>query len=179
MFFYQYIIQQQNNISEKEFVDLINKNIGLIKKVCRIYYKTTQDAEDLFQEIVLQLWTSYKSFKGDSKFSTWMYRVAINTAISIIRKQQKSIDFKELKNGVNFICTENFTGSENEQLTLIYQAIETLNDIDKAIVLLYLEGFSYEEMEQIVGLQQNNLRVKMNRIKDKLRKQTQAMNHES
>lgn len=133
----------------------------------------------MFQEIVLQLWLSYKTFKNESKFSTWMYRVAINTAISMVKKQQKIIDLNNFKNDNNLPFTEINNNLENEQLAQIYEAIETLKEIDKAIVLLYLEGMNYEEMEQVVGLQQNHLRVKMNRIKDKLRKQTQAMNHES
>jgi RNA polymerase sigma-70 factor (ECF subfamily) len=132
----------------------------------------------MFQEIVIQLWKSYKSFKGESKFSTWMYRVAINTAISIHRKKQREVSIEFVDTPLNIFKTENDQKIENEKLAQLYNAISILTEIDKAIIMLYLENTSYEEMEFIIGLQQNNLRVRMNRIKEKLRKHMQAMNYE-
>lgn len=152
--------------------------MALIQKVCRIYTRTQQDSEDMFQEIVIQLWKSYKSFKGESKFSTWMYRVAINTAISIHRKKQREVSIEFVDTPLNNFKTENDQKIENEKLAQLYNAISILTEIDKAIIMLYLENTSYEEMELIIGLQQNNLRVRMNRIKEKLRKHMQAMNYE-
>lgn len=152
--------------------------MALIQKVCRIYTRTQQDSEDMFQEIVIQLWKSYKTFKGESKFSTWMYRVAINTAISIHRKKQREVSIEFVDTPLNNFKTENDQKIENEKLAQLYNAISILTEIDKAIIMLYLENTSYEEMELIIGLQQNNLRVRMNRIKEKLRKHMQAMNYE-
>jgi RNA polymerase sigma-70 factor (ECF subfamily) len=152
--------------------------MALIQKVCRIYTRTQQDSEDMFQEIVIQLWKSYKTFKGESKFSTWMYRVAINTAISIHRKKQREVSIEFVDTPLNNFKTDNDQKIENEKLAQLYNAISILTEIDKAIIMLYLENTSYEEMELIIGLQQNNLRVRMNRIKEKLRKHMQAMNYE-
>lgn len=152
--------------------------MALIQKVCRIYNRTSQDSEDMFQEIVIQLWKSYKTFKGESKFSTWMYRVAINTAISIHRKKQREVSIEFVDTPLNIFKADNDQKIENEKLAQLYNAISILTEIDKAIIMLYLENTSYEEMELIIGLQQNNLRVRMNRIKEKLRKHMQAMNYE-
>lgn len=127
--------------------------MALIQKVCRIYTRTQQDSEDMFQEIVIQLWKSYKTFKGESKFSTWMYRVAINTAISIHRKKQREVSIEFVDTPLNIFKTENDQKIENEKLAQLYNAISILTEIDKAIIMLYLENTSYEEMEFIIGLQ--------------------------
>ena len=159
----------QKQESEDQFVKQIRENESLIYKVCRIYAYSEADRQDLFQEIVIQLWKAYPKFKGNSKFSTWMYRVALNTAITGLRKKKDIIrtyspDALPLNAG-----EENTSESEEENLQLLYLAIAQLNQIEKAIVMLYMEDRSYEEMEEILGLSQGNLRVKMNRIKEKLR----------
>ena len=159
----------QKHESEKQFELHIKVNELLIYKVCRMYAYTTADREDLFQEIVIQLWKAYPKFKGESKFSTWLYRVALNTAITGLRKKRDFIESREpaeLPEQFN----EDSPGEEN--LGQLYQAIEQLNQVEKAIVMLYVEDRTYEEMEDILGINQGNLRVKMNRIKDKLRQLT-------
>lgn len=138
----------------------------LIYKVCRVYATTQADRDDLYQEIVLQLWRAYPKFRGEAKFSTWLYRVAINTAISGLRKKK---DFIHSYEPHELPSHQYDTPYEEEQLAELYQAIEQLNDIDKAIVMLYLEDKNYEEMQQIMGISSGTLRVKMNRIKEKLR----------
>jgi len=142
----------------------------LIYKVCRMYAYTTADREDLFQEIVIQLWKAYPKFKGESKFSTWLYRVALNTAITGLRKKKDFIESREPTQLPEQISEEN-PGRE-EELGQLYKAIDQLNQVEKAIIMLYMEDRSYEEMEEILGISQGNLRVKMNRIKDKLRQLT-------
>jgi RNA polymerase sigma-70 factor (ECF subfamily) len=144
----------------------------LIYKVCRIYAYTDADRQDLFQEIVIQLWKAYPKFKGQSKLSTWLYRVAINTAISAIRKKKDFIQSYEPQHLPTEISDTSTTVAQEEQLQQLYKAIEQLNQIEKAIVMLYLEDKTYEEMEDILGMTSGNLRVKMNRIKDKLRQLT-------
>lgn len=155
---------------ETEFEQTIRQHEPMIYKVCRIYANTQADRQDLFQEIVIQLWKSYSKFDGRSKFSTWLYRVAINTAITSLRKQKDFITSYEPDALPLHHADE--TGPEQEQWQQLMNAIEKLNDVEKAIVMLYLEDRSYEEMEEILGINQGNLRVKMNRIKEKLRQLT-------
>jgi RNA polymerase sigma-70 factor, ECF subfamily len=165
-----------NNV-EQEFLQLINQNQGIVRKVCHLYGRNENDKDDLYQEIIIQLWKAFSSFRGEAKFSTWMYRIALNTAISNLRKQTKKVvlSFPE------FIPHENaYTNEEKikeEKLTEMYAAISRLTEVEKAIVMLYLEDKSYEEMEEILGISNGTLRVKMNRIKEKLRSITKAVQY--
>ena len=161
-------MQQQE--AEKQFEKHIRENELLIYKVCRMYAYTAADREDLFQEIVLQLWTAYGRFKGESKFSTWLYRVALNTAITGLRKKKDFIEFREPAQLPGHVMEEN--PADEEKLKHLQTAIGQLNEVEKAIVMLYMEDRSYEEMEEILGMSSGNLRVKMNRIKEKLRQLT-------
>ena len=162
----------QKQEAEKQFEKDIRDNELLIYKVCRVYAYTDADRQDLFQEIVIQLWKAYPKFNGQARFSTWLYRIAINTAITRLRKQKNFITSYEPATLPANISDNNYSKDEEERLQQLYTAIELLNEIEKAIVMLYMEDKSYEEMEDILGLSQGNLRVKMNRIKEKLRKLT-------
>ena len=144
----------------------------MLYKVCRVYCFTEEDRQDLFQEIVIQLWRSWPRFRGESKFSTWLYRIALNTAISDLRKQRRRPSPVDIA-GIPIPLQElPHSGEEAEQLQQLYAAIDKLSEIEKALVMLYLEDRSYDEMEEIMGINQNNLRVKMARIREKLRKMT-------
>ncbi len=156
--------------TEKEFEGRISEHRAMIHKVCRMYAYTEDDRQDLFQEIVIHLWKAYPHFKGQSKFSTWLYRVAINTAVTGLRKQKNFITTYDPEYPPAQVADEKGEGEDLWQQ--LYSAIARLNEIEKAIVMLYLEGRSYEEMEEILGIAQGNLRVKMTRIKDKLRQLT-------
>lgn len=160
-----------NSVSkEKEFTRLIQDNQGIVHKVCRIYTDSPEAHEDLFQEIVLQLWKSFDSFKGDSKFSTWMYRVGLNTAITLIRKKERSIATTSIDSQAYFDVKMNEVDEEKEeQLKLLYASIKKLNEVERALVLLYLEDLPYKEISETLGISEVNARVKMNRIKEKLR----------
>jgi len=149
----------------------------MLYKVCRLYCFTEPDRQDLFQEIVIQLWRSYASFRGEAKFSTWLYRIALNTAISGLRKQQRLISPTDPGQLPTELQDIQYPAEKEEQLQLLYAAIEQLSEVEKALTMLYLEDKSYLEMEEILGISQNNLRVKMNRIKEKLRKITQAVTY--
>ncbi len=159
---------------EQDFLQLVQEHQGLLRKVCHLYGRSDVDSDDLYQEIVIQLWKAFGSFRGDSKISTWMYRIALNTAISNLRKQSRKVtlSFPE------FIPREEADTNEErikeEKLKEMNAAISRLSEVEKAIVMLYLEDKSYEEMEEILGISNGNLRVKMNRIKDKLRTLTKA-----
>ncbi len=155
---------------EVEFTRLIESNQGIVHKVCRIYSDTPEAHEDLFQEIVLQLWKSFDSFKGDSKFSTWMYRVGLNTAITLIRKKHKNIPTTSIDSQPYFDVKANeFDEEKEERLKMLYAAIKKLNDVERALVLLYLEDMPYKDIAQTLGITEVNARVKMNRAKDKLK----------
>ncbi|MBD0293916.1 MAG: sigma-70 family RNA polymerase sigma factor [Flavisolibacter sp.] len=138
----------QKHEAEKQFEKYIRENELLIWKVCRIYAYSEADRQDLFQEVVIQLWKAFPKFKGQSKFSTWLYRVAINTAITGLRKQKHFIDFYEPTTLPQHI-DDNTSFEEEEYLELLYKAIEQLNQVEKAIVMLYMEDKTYEEMEDI------------------------------
>lgn len=161
--------------TEIAFEKRIREHALLIHKVCRIYAYTEADRQDLFQEIVIHLWKAYPNFKGLSLFSTWLHRVAINTAITGLRKQRDFITTMEPSALPSHHADEK--GAEEEQWQQLALAIEKLNDVEKAIVMLYMEDRSYEEMEEILGISQGNLRVKMSRIKDKLRQLTKNISH--
>jgi RNA polymerase sigma factor (sigma-70 family) len=159
----------QKQETEKQFEKLITEHELLLYKVCRIYAYTDADRQDLFQEIIIQLWKAYPKFKGNAKFSTWLYRVAINTAITGLRKKKDFITLYEPSALPECLSDDNTGHEKEERLQQLYKAIEQLNAIEKAIVMLYMEDRSYEEMEDILGISGGTLRVKMNRIKEKLR----------
>lgn len=159
-----------SNQKEIAFAQQVKEHEMLIYKVCRIYAATEADRDDLYQEIVLQLWHSFEKFRGESKFSTWLYRVAINTAISGLRKRKDFISSFEPAQLP--VVADEPPGNEEVRLTELYRAVGQLNLIERAIVMLYLEDRSYDEMQEILGINSGSLRVKMTRIKDKLRQMT-------
>lgn len=161
----------QNREAEKEFEKLVSGHQGLLYKVCRIYAANEADRQDLFQEMVIQLWKAYPKFKGEAKLSTWLYRVAINTAITGLRRKKDFITSYE-PDALPHRSDESTGAAEEERLQLLYNAIAQLNNVEKALVMLYLEDRTYDEMEDILGISSGTLRVKMNRVKEKLRQLT-------
>ena len=156
--------------TKKEFIQDIKENEGIIYKVTRIYSNNTEDQNDLYQEIVYQLWKSYNSFKGNSKISTWMYRIALNTAISNLKKEKRrgsqvSID-NLLLNQMNEVDT-----AMEERITLLYAHIKKLSIVERGIILLHLEGKSYDEIAIITGFTNTNIGTRLARIKQKLKTQ--------
>lgn len=158
---------------EQQFSELAEQHQGIIHKVCSMYCEKEADRKDLFQDILIQWWRAFPSFKGQSKFSTWAYRVAINTAISNFRKQKRQLDFHALEtSSLQIPDYANHSDSEiyKERSRLLYQAINQLSKVEKAIIMLHLENHSYEEIGAIIGITKNHVGVKINRIKIKLRK---------
>lgn len=156
---------------QQQFIDLLNQHQGIVYKVCNLYMDTPADREDLFQEITYQAFKAFKNFKGQAKFSTWLYRVALNTAITFYRKEKRQPELLTFE-----LLPEAQTDEADpieEQTQAMYKAIGNLSSIDKAIVMLYLEDYSYQEIGDMVGITANNVAVKMNRIKTKLKEQTQ------
>ncbi|WP_062058723.1 RNA polymerase sigma factor [Aquimarina longa] len=159
-----------NKELEHSFVTNLEQNQNIVHKVCRIYTSDSDSHNDLFQEITIQLWKAYPKFRGDAKFSTWMYRVALNTAITLYRRSKRSIKTSDL-DAINFrIKAEEYDDQVEQQLKLMYAAVKQLNDIEKALVFLYLEDKSYKEIADTMGISEVNARVKMNRVKTKLKK---------
>lgn len=157
---------------EIEFVTLVQEHQNLIHKICRLYTNSDAEHKDLFQEITIQLWKAYPKFRGDAKFSTWMYRVGINTAISLYRKSKsriQSFSFDDVSYKIP--QNETYDDTQDQQLKSIYAALNHLNDIDKALIFLYLEDKNYKEISEAIGISEVNARVKMNRIKKKLKTQ--------
>ncbi|MDO6675937.1 RNA polymerase sigma-70 factor (ECF subfamily) [Tenacibaculum gallaicum] len=155
---------------ENKFLTDFEANQNIVHKVCRIYTTNQNAHNDLFQEITIQLWKNYSKFRGDAKFSTWMYRVALNTAISLYRKSTRSIKTQDFTDYSFKIKAEEYDDTEEVQLKALYGAIRKLNDIDKALIFLYLEDKPYKEISETLGISEVNARVKMNRAKDKLKK---------
>jgi len=153
---------------EKPFLDMINAHRGIIYKVCNLYCVGAEDKKDLFQEIVLQLWKSFSQFRNESLLSTWMYRVALNTAISNFRKEKRKPERKSISVAEFQIPDMDELSKETENLGLLKDAINQLTEIEKAVIMLYLDERSYEEISEIVGITKSNVGVRLNRIKSKL-----------
>ncbi len=153
---------------EYEFIQIIKKNEGVIFKITTIYTNNKEDQEDLYQEIVYQLWKSFDSFKGDSKISTWMYRVSLNTAITRLKKEKR----KGNQIGIDKVIlqqTDHYDIEFEERLKKLYAYVQDLNELDKGIMLLLLEGKKYEEIAIITGLSASNVGTRISRIKQKLK----------
>ena len=155
---------------KKNFLKDFEKNQNIVHKICRIYTTNQDQHNDLFQEITIQIWKNYSKFRGESKFSTWMYRVSLNTAITLYRKSSRRIktqDFSEVSFKIKSI---DYDDTKDQQLRALYGGIRELNDIEKALIFLYLEDKPYKEIAKTLGISEVNARVKMNRSKEKLRK---------
>ncbi|MDT0554609.1 sigma-70 family RNA polymerase sigma factor [Patiriisocius hiemis] len=154
---------------EELFIVTIKENEGIIYKVSRMYTDTEEDQKDLFQDIVYQLWKSFNSFKGNAKRSTWMYRVALNTAIAYLNRSKKQIKQTSLDFSLQ-IAEEEIDTSFQEKVDVLYIQIKQFSVVERGIILLYLEGRSYEEIAAITGFTETNVGTRLNRIKQKLKK---------
>lgn len=152
---------------EETFITSVNENMKIVQKVCSVYSRhDIEERKDLFQEMLYQLWKAYPSFKGNAKFSTWMYRVCLNIAITWLKKVKKGTH--ERLSDINVDKWEYEIDNQEENIKLLYEAIEKLSSVNKAIILLYLEEMSYQEMAEITGLSKSNVSVRLVRIKQQL-----------
>lgn len=149
-------------MNETQFIQHIDRHQGIIHKICRLYRDSPEDREDLFQEIVFQLWKSVPTFNNEASFSTWMYRVALSTAIVAFRKKKPQIIYTPV------LPDNPETLQDHEQTEQLFAALKKLNDDEKALITLYLEELSYKEIAAITGITENNVGVKLNRIKNKI-----------
>src|SRR4030042_474930 len=151
------------------FLDILEKNIGIILKISRAYTNSVHDKEDLINDITLELWKSFGRFKGDSKISTWIYRIALNTSMNYKRKREKDRlffldDLKQIENQSWLIEQPDSSHSE-----ILYQCIDELNQLNKAIILLYLDGNSHDEISEITGISKTNVGTRISRIKEQIK----------
>ena len=149
---------------DKQFMEMIRQNEGVIYKVASFYADREQPLGDLYQEIVLNLWKGFPSFRGDSRYSTWIYRIALNTCVSFYRKSQRRISYVDVSEDVPETVTN------NEQLQELYNLINKLGKIERALVLLYLDDKSYKEIAEITDISVTNVATKLSRIKEKLKR---------
>ena len=151
------------------FIQQINQNLGIAHKICRVYFTDADDRDDVLQEMMYQLYKSYGSFDGRSKFSTWMYSVCLNTALIYRRKEtRQKYEPLTLSHGQ---LAEPPPSNKDEEINMLFDAIATLSSLNKAIILLYLEDLSYEEIANITGISKSNVGVRLVRIKKDLETQ--------
>lgn len=154
---------------KEQFVSDFEKNIGIILKISRAYTKTNHDREDLINDIALELWKAYPNFKGDSKISTWFYRIALNVSMNYNRKKKPVLLFFPEANQTK-VSDWLDNNEDNEKIDLLYECIDDLNDFNKAIIILYLDGNSYDEISMITGISKTNVGTRISRIKEQIKK---------
>jgi RNA polymerase sigma factor (sigma-70 family) len=154
--------------SAKQFEIQINEHRKILYKICNVYCANADDREDLAQEMLAQLWRSFSSFDGRCLFSTWMYKVALNTAISFTRREftrrRYVIPVEE-----RILASVPIREKDSAELQMLYELIDELDPLNKAMVLLYLDGNSYQEISDVLGITPTNVATKLNRLKEKLK----------
>ncbi len=153
--------------NKEAFIEVIKGNEGRIYKVTKVYANTREDAQDLYQEIVYQLWKSFDSFRNDAKISTWMYRIALNTSIAYLNKEKRKGNHLPIDDTlINKTVTHDTL--KDEQVEALYAVIKKLDIVEKGIILLYLEGNTYDEIAAITGFSVTNVGTRLGRIKQKI-----------
>lgn len=153
---------------EDQFTKMVKENEGIIFKVSTVYTRTLEDQQDLYQEIVIQLWRAFGSFRQQSSLSTWIYRIALNTAITRMRKEKR----RAARIPIDQVVLQYAEGHDpvfEERVRLLYRYIERLNDLDKGIILLYLEDKSHEEIAGIIGISKSNVGTRISRIRQRMK----------
>jgi RNA polymerase sigma factor (sigma-70 family) len=163
---------------QTQFLQLINEHKGILFKICKIYQDDADDRNDLLQEMTLQLWLAFDSFRGESKLSSWMYRVALNTAIVFFKKQKRRPDDQQLYYDFDRAEELSPAGEKEEQLAVFYKAVQQLGKVEKALIYLYMEDQPYPEIASHLGIAELNVRVRLNRVKNKLKEIIKKMNYE-
>lgn len=163
-------MQMVNQNKAGEFLKQLKQHKGIVIKICNTYCTEKNEKEDLAQEIVFNLWKAFADYTPDYKFSTWMYRIALNVAISFYRKEKRSLQFSPYSE--NLIVFDDDSKVEEVlmgNLTLLQEIIKELKEIDKSIMLLYLDDKSYKEIAEIIGMSESNVGTRINRIKQYLK----------
>ena len=153
-----------------QFTKVIKANEAIIFKISTVYTRTKEDQQDLYQDIVVQLWKAFSQFRNEAQISTWIYRIALNTAITRLRKTKKRGTQVPIDQAI-LQYTENTDPEFEARVKMLYQYIDTLNDLDKGIILLYLENKSHEEIAGIIGISVTNVGTRISRIRQKMKTQ--------
>lgn len=153
-----------------EFEDLIDQHKGLIYKVIRLYEEREDAVADLYQEVLLQAWRSFSSFRAESKFSTWLYRVSLNTVLTHRRKE----DRQPRTRPIDEVTHRAVEAENNEQKELLWTAIRELNELDRALVTMHFDGYDYGEISKVLGISSSNVGVRLHRIKNGLMKKLRS-----
>ena len=161
-------------MQKHNFIRIVESNQGIIRSLCKVYYPGVEDQKDVFQDIVLQLWKSFESFRGESKISTWIYKVSLNTILTKVRNEERKI------------VTESIVSSElsfsnamaDDEVELLHRVIQSLKELDKAIVILFLEGYKNKEIAQILNVTTTNVSTRLNRVKAELKAKFKNQHHE-
>lgn len=159
-----------------DFLQLINAHAGILHKITRLYAENAEDKRDLRQEILYEAWRAYAAFRGEAAFSTWLYRVALNTALTFRRKSLRKVVTTEISAAQHL--GEDLTEPLSAPAELLYQAIRRLPETDRAVITLQLDGYDNEDIADITGMSKNHIAVKLHRIKIALEKQLTDRNHE-
>jgi len=159
-------------MDKEKYISIIKEHQKLIYKICRSYCQDVDKRKDLEQEILLQLWKSFERYNGTVKISTWMYRVALNTAISFYRNEKTFSKNREpLDRSFFQLSYEEYDTEQDERIALLYEFIGQLNEMDKALILLYLESYKYVDIANVLGITETNVATKVSRIKKSLKNQ--------
>ena len=161
-----------NDLLTERFLKIFEDNIGIVLKISRTFTSSQHDREDLTNDITLELWKSFIKFKGDSKVSTWIYKVALNTAINFNRQNKRNSFFSFLEDYrqdeiSNWLVEQEYDNTNETEI--LYQCIDKLNEINKALILLYLDGKSHEEISEITGISKTNVGTRIGRIKEEIK----------
>lgn len=162
-------------LQKQNFIRIINGNQGIVKSLCKAYYASYEDQRDAFQDILLQLWRSFDTFRGESELSTWIYRVSLNTLLTKVRKERNKIIPEPLSISDLIITPIAMADDDRELLSIV---IQSLKETDKAIVILYLEGYKNKEISQILDLTPTNVSTRLNRVKAELKAKFKNHDHE-
>lgn len=157
-----------------DFIRIIDQHEGIIEKICRFYCNSIDTREELKQEILFQLWRSFKTFQQRSMISTWIYKVALNCAMTSLKRGKRWSIFELFFEDSYVDDSYDYSDIEDENLAKLYRAISTLKDIDKAIILLHLENSSYQEISEIVGISVKNVSVKLSRIRERIKRKVET-----
>jgi RNA polymerase sigma-70 factor (ECF subfamily) len=159
-----------SNQEQNEYIKLIQKHNGIIHKVIGLYVDNPEDKKDLHQEVLLQAWKSYKNFNGRSVFSTWLYKVALNTVLTFHKKRKTLEDLDKIE------PTESTT-ERQEDFEILYHIIKSFEEVDRMLITLHLDGYKNNEIAEITGMTQNHINVKIHRIKGKIIEKFKLINN--
>lgn len=158
---------QSTSSKDAKFLDLLRQYDALVRRVCLMYSQCSDDFNDLHQETMIHLWQGLDSFRGDSKISTWIYRTTINSCISWLRLNRRHRNHSDIEDAFNMVVSDD--GEQREQLRILYDIISRLDSIEKALIMMWLDSYSYDEIAEVVGITRQNVATRLHRIRNKMK----------